>query len=77
VSAPEPTGNRFGTIGAALFFGLATIGAVQFLRPDGSLTTAPLSNLTAAIAPASVSAIRSISAFSTMNGGASWIVSPP
>jgi uncharacterized protein YcbK (DUF882 family) len=54
VSAPDPTGSRLGGIGAALMFGLATIGAVQFLRPDGSLTTAPLSNLTAAITPASI-----------------------
>ena len=41
----QATGNRLGGIGAALFFGLATIGAVQFLRPDGGLTTPPLSNL--------------------------------
>jgi uncharacterized protein YcbK (DUF882 family) len=51
VSAPEPTGNRLGGIGAALFFGLATIGAVQFLRPEGALATAPLANLANAIGP--------------------------
>ena len=52
VSAPEPSGSRLGSIGAALLFGLATIGAVQFFRPDGALTTAPLANLAAAIGPA-------------------------
>jgi uncharacterized protein YcbK (DUF882 family) len=51
VSAPDPTGSRLGGIGAALLFGLATVGAVQFLKPDSGLTTAPLSNLAAAIAP--------------------------
>ena len=50
--APAPTGSRLGGIGAALLFGLATIGAVQFFKPDGGLTTAPLTNLAAAIAPA-------------------------
>jgi uncharacterized protein YcbK (DUF882 family) len=50
--APDPTGSRLGGIGAALLFGLATIGAVQFFKPDGGLTTAPLTNLAAAIAPA-------------------------
>ena len=54
MSAPDPTGSRLGGIGAALMFGLATIGVVQFLRPDGGLTTAPLANLTAAITPAPV-----------------------
>jgi uncharacterized protein YcbK (DUF882 family) len=50
VSAPEPGGSRaLGGIGAALLFGLATIGAVQFLRPDGDLTTAPLVHLAAAM----------------------------
>ena len=49
---PEPTSSRLGSIGAALLFGLATIGAVQFLKPDSGVTTAPLSNLAAAIAPA-------------------------
>ena len=45
--------NRLGGVGAALFFGLATLGAVQFLRPEGSLPTVPLSNLANAIsAPA-------------------------
>ena len=51
MSAPDPTGNRFGSIGAALFFGLATIGAVQFLRPEGALATAPLSSLGVAMTP--------------------------
>ena len=51
--APDPTGSRLGGIGAALLFGLATIGAAQFFKPDSGLTTAPLSNLAAAIAPAS------------------------
>jgi len=46
------TGNRLGSIGAALFFGLATIGAAQFLRPEGALATAPLSKLAGSIAPA-------------------------
>ena len=52
------SGNRLGGVGAALFFGLATIGAVQFLRPDGALTTPPLSNLAhamSATAPSSTS----------------------
>jgi uncharacterized protein YcbK (DUF882 family) len=52
VSVPDPMGSRLGGIGAALFFGLATIGAAQFLRPEGALATAPLSNLANAIAPA-------------------------
>ena len=53
MSTQDPiSGNRLGSIGAALFFGLATIGAVQFLRPEGALATAPLSNLAAAIGPA-------------------------
>src|SRR4051812_34207700 len=47
----DSTGNRFGTVGAALFFGLATMGAVQFLRPEGALATAPLANLAEVIAP--------------------------
>ena len=34
-------GNRIGSIGAVLFFALATIGAAQFLRPGGDLATAP------------------------------------
>jgi uncharacterized protein YcbK (DUF882 family) len=53
VSAPETGGSRaLGGLGAALLFGLATIGAVQFLRPDGALTTAPLvQHLSAAITP--------------------------
>jgi hypothetical protein len=52
VSAPEPSGSRLGSIGAALLFGLATIGAVQFFRPEGAMATAPLANLTAVIDPA-------------------------
>jgi uncharacterized protein YcbK (DUF882 family) len=52
VSAPDPSGSRLGSIGAALLFGLATIGAVQFFRPEGAMATAPLANLTAAIQPA-------------------------
>jgi uncharacterized protein YcbK (DUF882 family) len=51
VSAPDPSGSRLGSIGAALLFGLATIGAVQFFRPEGAMATAPLANLTAAIDP--------------------------
>ena len=47
----EPAANRFGAIGAILCFALATIGAVQFLRPEGDLSTAPLANLANAIAP--------------------------
>jgi uncharacterized protein YcbK (DUF882 family) len=54
VSAPEPSGSRLGSIGAALLFGLATIGAVQFFRPEGAMATAPLAkNLTAALDPVS------------------------
>jgi Peptidase M15 len=45
VNGQQVTGSRLGGVGAALLFGLATIGAVQFLRPEGGLTTAPLSNL--------------------------------
>ena len=52
VSTPDPTVNRFGSIGAALFFGLATIGAVQFFRPEGTVATAPLSNLVQVVSPA-------------------------
>ena len=44
--------SRLASIGAALFFGLATIGAVQFLRPEASLATAPLANLASSIGPA-------------------------
>jgi hypothetical protein len=51
VNGQPSIGNRLGGIGAALFFGLATIGAVQFLRPDGALTTAPLANLAHAMSP--------------------------
>jgi len=51
VSAPDATANRFGPIGAALLFALATIGAVQFLRPEGTMATAPLSNLAEVISP--------------------------
>lgn len=47
-----PGGNRLGSIGAVLFFGLATIGAVQFLRPEGAMATAPLASLAAAVSPA-------------------------
>ncbi|HTK47338.1 MAG TPA: D-Ala-D-Ala carboxypeptidase family metallohydrolase [Gemmatimonadaceae bacterium] len=50
MSAPHGTGTRLGGIGAALFFGLATIGAVQFLRPEAQLTSTPLSNLADAVA---------------------------
>ena len=53
VSEQDPiTSNRLGSIGAALFFGLATIGAVQFLRPEGALATAPLAKLAESIGPA-------------------------
>ena len=52
MSTRETIANRFGTIGAVVCFALATIGAVQFLRPDGALATAPLSNLAHAIGPA-------------------------
>jgi len=52
VSTDLSPGHRFGVIGAALFFGLATIGAAQFLRPEGVLATDPLSHLSAAIGPA-------------------------
>jgi uncharacterized protein YcbK (DUF882 family) len=52
VSAPDPSGSRLGSIGAALLFGLATIGAVQFFRPEGAMATAPLAHLAAAIEPA-------------------------
>jgi hypothetical protein len=45
VNGQPVSGSRLGGVGAAVLFGLATIGAVQFLRPDGGLTTAPLSNL--------------------------------
>ena len=38
-----------GSIGAGLLFCLATIGAVQFLRPSASLPTAPLSRFADAI----------------------------
>jgi uncharacterized protein YcbK (DUF882 family) len=48
----EPAANRFGTVGAVLCFALATIGAVQFLRPEEELSTAPLANLASAISPA-------------------------
>ena len=41
-SARQP---RSAAIGAALFFGIATIGAVQFLRPEGALADAPLSSI--------------------------------
>ena len=51
MSAPDPSGSRLGGVGAALLFGLATIGAVQFMRPDSAIATAPLVNLAAAIAP--------------------------
>ena len=50
--APDPTSSRLGSVGAALLFGLATIGAVQFFKPDSGVTTAPLANLAAAIVPA-------------------------
>jgi uncharacterized protein YcbK (DUF882 family) len=53
VSDQDPVASsRLGSIGAALFFGLATIGAVQFLRPEASLATAPLANLASSIGPA-------------------------
>jgi uncharacterized protein YcbK (DUF882 family) len=47
-------GNRaqhapIGSIGAGLLFCLATIGAVQFLRPSAALPTAPLSRLAEAV----------------------------
>ena len=48
----RPSGNRIGSIGAVLFFALATIGAVQFLRPPGALATAPLGTLGVASSPA-------------------------
>ena len=40
----EPRG-AFGVVGAVLLFCVATIGAVQFLRPSGSMTTAPFARL--------------------------------
>jgi hypothetical protein len=46
------SGNRLGSIGAVLFFALATIGAVQFLRPEGAMATAPLASIAGAISPA-------------------------
>ena len=45
-------GNRIGSIGAVLFFALATIGAVQFLRPAGGISTTPLATLAGAGSPA-------------------------
>jgi len=45
VSGHPSPGSRLGGVGAALFFGLATLGAVQFLRPEGALTPPPLTNL--------------------------------
>jgi uncharacterized protein YcbK (DUF882 family) len=51
VNAGQPAANRLGTIGAVICFALATIGAVQFLRPEEQLTTAPLANLASAISP--------------------------
>ena len=55
MSGHPSSGNRFGGVGAAVFFGLATLGAVQFLRP-GALTPAPLSSLAHAMsAPPPVS----------------------
>ncbi len=41
--------NRFGAVGAALLFAIATIGAVQFLRPSATMPTAPFSRLAAAV----------------------------
>jgi hypothetical protein len=43
VSGRISTGNRLGGVGAAVFFGLATLGAVQFMRPE--LGGEPLTNL--------------------------------
>jgi hypothetical protein len=45
VSARSTAGGRLGGIGAALFFGLATIGAVQFLRPESQLTSTTLASI--------------------------------
>ena len=44
-------GNRIGSIGAVLFFALATIGAVQFLRPESAMGTAPLATLAGGMSP--------------------------
>jgi uncharacterized protein YcbK (DUF882 family) len=44
----EPRG-AFSVVGAGLLFGLATIGAVQFLRPSAALPTAPFSRLAEAM----------------------------
>jgi uncharacterized protein YcbK (DUF882 family) len=67
VSGQASLGNRLGGVGAALFFGLATLGAVQFLRPEGSLTTPALGNLanamSASSAPAPLSASPAADAF--------------
>ena len=49
---PEPR-RPFGAIGAGLMFCIATLGAVQFLRPSEAMPTAPFSRLAAAMAPTS------------------------
>ena len=45
MSGLTSSAGRFGGVGAAVLFGLATLGAVQFLRPEGGLTPTPLSSL--------------------------------
>ena len=44
MSAGEPR-SRMGAVGAGLLFALATLGAVQFLRPSEAMPTAPFSRL--------------------------------
>ena len=55
--------SSLGTIGAGLLFGVATIGAVQFLRPSAAVPTAPLSRLAAAVNTPTLAAAPASDAF--------------
>ena len=61
---PPRERSALGAIGAGLLFCLATIGAVQFMRPSDSMPTAPFSRLATAVSGSpAVSAIPSSDAF--------------
>ncbi|MEP6618625.1 MAG: D-Ala-D-Ala carboxypeptidase family metallohydrolase [bacterium] len=66
---PEPRG-KFALIGTVVLVCVATIGAVQFMRPSGMLPTAPLTEMVESItaAPPALSAAPAATAFGLSGG---------
>jgi hypothetical protein len=61
--------SRLSTIGAGLLFCVATIGAVQFFRPDGAIPTTPLVHLSEGLSPpAALTATAAADAFGRSGG---------